>query len=66
VFVTNKKRLIKYGVELATSIKFDFNVSESEYPSSLFGEVTHIVRGYRINRIGCFIDALPEEDIYNE
>jgi len=58
VFVTNLKRLVKYGVELATSIKFDFNISDKEYPSALFGEVTQTLQGYRVNRIGCLIQAL--------
>lgn len=60
MFVTNTKRLVKYGVELAISTKFDFNIGEKEYPSALFGEVTKVVQGYRINRIGCFIEALPD------
>jgi len=61
VFVTNFKRLVKYGVELATSTKFDFNIGDKEYPSALFGEVTQTVQGYRLNRIGCFIEALAKE-----
>lgn len=57
--MTNQKRLIKYGVEKSNSVKFDFNIAESEYPVALFGEVTRIAGdNYRVNRIGCFIEEV--------
>lgn len=62
MFVTNQKRTVKFGVELPTSAKFDLNISEKEYPSALFGEVSQVVKGYRVNRIGCFIEAQEERD----